>query len=360
MHVTNEVQAVEAPGAPGTEASRRAETPNWREALAPYAKPRLGRSLLELGTSVVPYLALSYAMYLSLSVSYLITLLLAIPAAGFLVRTFIIFHDCGHSSFFANRRANTWVGILTGLLTYSTYHTWRQEHAVHHATAGDLDHRGTGDVDTWTVDEYYGRSKAARLGYRLFRSPLVMFGLGPIWVVLIEPRFFPAWSRARYWKMILATDIVIVCQFGVLVAIFGWQPVLIVQLSVIWVGGAIGISMVYIQHQFEGVYWERNEDWNYAESALRGSSYCKLPRVLQFFTGNIGFHHVHHLASRIPNYNLSQAHRENPVFHGVPEITVWQGIMALRLKLYDEASGRLVTFREAGAARRQRAAVASQ
>lgn len=332
----------------------------WRETLAPYSKPTHSRSVAQLTTSIVPYLALIALMYWAVHVSVVGTMLLALPAGGFAMRVFIIFHDCGHSSFFANRRANTWVGILTGLLTYSTYHTWRQEHAVHHATAGDLDHRGTGDVDTWTVDEYYGRSKAARLGYRLFRSPLVMFGLGPIWVVLIEPRFFPAWSRARYWKMILATDIVIVCQFGVLAAIFGWQPVLIVQLSVIWVGGAIGISMVYIQHQFEGVYWERNEDWNYAESALRGSSYCKLPRVLQFFTGNIGFHHVHHLASRIPNYNLSQAHRDNPVFHGVPEITVWRGIMALRLKLYDEASGRLVTFREAGAARRQRAAVASQ
>lgn len=332
----------------------------WRETLAPYSKPTHSRSVAQLTTSIVPYLALVALMYWAVHVSVVGTMFLALPAGGFAMRVFIIFHDCGHSSFFANRRANTWVGILTGLLTYSTYHTWRQEHAVHHATAGDLDHRGTGDVDTWTVDEYYGKSKAARLGYRLFRSPLVMFGLGPIWVVLIEPRFFPAWSRARYWKMILATNIVIVCQFGVLVAIFGWQPVLIVQLSVIWVGGAIGISMVYIQHQFEGVYWERNEDWNYAESALRGSSYCKLPRVLQFFTGNIGFHHVHHLASRIPNYNLSQAHRDNPVFHGVPEITVWQGIMTLRLKLYDEASGRLVTFREAGAARRQRAAVASQ
>lgn len=170
------------------------------------------------------------------------------------MRVFIIFHDCGHSSFFANRRVNTWVGVLTGLLSYTTYHTWCQEHAVDHATGGDLDHRGTGDVDTWTVDEYYGKSAAARLGYCLFRSPFVLFGLGPIWVVLIEPRFFPAWSRARFWKTILATDIIIFGQLGILVAIFGWRPVLIVQLSVIWVAGAIGIWMVYLQHQFEGVY----------------------------------------------------------------------------------------------------------
>ena len=336
-----------SPAAPQVPEPCRLDASFWRETLAPYAKPTHSRSVVEMITSIVPYLALMALMYWTVQFSVVATLLLALPTGGFAMRVFIIFHDCGHSSFFANRRANTWVGVVTGLLTYSTYHTWRQEHAVHHATAGDLDHRGTGDVDTWTVDEYYGKSKAARLGYRLFRNPLVMFGPGPIWVVLIEPRFFPAWSRARYWKKILATDIFIFCQLGVLAAIFGLQSVLIVQLSVIWVGGAIGISMVYVQHQFEGVYWERNEDWNYAESALLGSSYCKLPRVLEFFTGNIGFHHVHHLASRIPNYNLRQAHLENPVFHGVPEITVWQGMMTLRLKLYDEASGRLVTFREA-------------
>jgi acyl-lipid omega-6 desaturase (Delta-12 desaturase) len=331
----------------------------WRETLAPYAKPTHSRSAVQMVTSIGPYLAIIAAMYWTVHVSLVATLLLAFPAGGFAMRVFIIFHDCGHGSFFANRRANTWVGIVTGLLTYSTYHPWRQEHAVHHATSGDLDHRGAGDVDTWTVDEYFGKSAAGRLGYRLFRSPLVMFGLGPLWVVLIEPRFFPAWSRARFWKAILATNVAIACQFGVLIALFGWQSVLIVQLSVIWVGGAIGISMVYIQHQFEGVYWQRNEDWNYAESALRGSSYCKLPRVLQFFTGNIGFHHVHHLASRIPNYNLSRAHRDIQVFHTVPEINVWQSVMALRLKLYDEVSGRLVTFGEAGAAHQRRASVAS-
>jgi omega-6 fatty acid desaturase (delta-12 desaturase) len=215
---------------------------------------------------------------------------------------------------------------------------------VHHATAGDLDHRGMGDVDTLTVAEYRALSPSGRLGYRLFRNPLVMLGLGPFWALMIEPRLVPAWARKRFWRVILATDAAIVLVIGGLVLLNGWFAVLVVQLPAAMLAGSVGIWLFYVQHQFEGVYWERHEEWSYAHSALRGSSYLKLPKILQFFTGNIGLHHVHHMSPRIPNYNLQRAHDENPVFHDVPTLTLWDGIRALRLKLYDEQSGTLVGF----------------
>jgi omega-6 fatty acid desaturase (delta-12 desaturase) len=263
------------------------------------------------------------------------------------VRTFIVFHDCTHGSFLPWRRANAWVGVACGVLVYSPFHSWRHEHAVHHATAGDLDRRGMGDVETLTVAEYAGRSRAQRLGYRLMRNPVVLFGLGPLWALILEPRLVPAWARKRFGRKIIATDVAIFALLGGLCALAGWRAVLVVQLIPALLAGAIGIFMFYVQHQFEGVYWERREDWNYADSALRGSSHLRLPKVLQFFTGNIGLHHVHHLNARIPNYNLQRAHDENPVFHDVPQLNLREGMRTLRLKLYDEASGRLVSFAEA-------------
>ena len=252
----------------------------WRAALSPYARPTLSRSALGLATSVVPYLALSALMYAALGVSYALTLVLAIPTAGFLSRTFIMFHDCAHGAFMATKRANTLLGTALGLLVFSDFRTWKHNHAMHHASAGDLDRRGAGDVPTMTVTEYQARSWRGRLAYRLFRNPLVMF---------------------------------------------------------------------YVQHQFEDAYWESSERWSYADAALRGSSYLKLPRVLRFFSGNIGLHHVHHLSARIPNYNLQRAHDDNPIFHGVPVISLADGLRAVRLKLYDERQGRMVTFAQAQA-----------
>jgi omega-6 fatty acid desaturase (delta-12 desaturase) len=265
------------------------------------------------------------------------------------VRTFIVFHDCAHGSFLPWRRVNTWLGVGCGLLVYSPFHSWRHEHAVHHATAGDLDRRGRGDVETLTVAEYASRSPAQRLGYRLIRNPLVMLGFGPLWALILEPRLVPSWARKRFGRKIIATDVALAALLAGLCALFGWRAVLLVQLPAAMLAGAVGIWMFYVQHQFEDVYWERKEDWSFVASALRGSSHLRLPALLRFFTGNIGLHHVHHLQARVPNYNLQRAHDENPVFHTAPELTLGDAVRALRLKLYDERSRRLVTFAEAAA-----------
>jgi omega-6 fatty acid desaturase (delta-12 desaturase) len=319
----------------------------WRERLAPYAEPDAGRSMLDIATSALPYLALTALTYVLLQVSWVFALVLAVPTAGFLLRTFIVFHDCTHGSFCPTRRANKWTGIACGLLVYTPFHSWRHEHAVHHATAGDLDKRGMGDVDTLTVSEYQALSRPGRLGYRLMRNPAVLLVLGPLWSLLLEPRLVPAWAR-RFWRQIIATDIVLVAIIAGLCALVGWQDVLLAQLPSAMLAGAAGVWLFYVQHQFEDVYWVHHEDWCYAESALSGSSYLKLPKILQFFTGNIGLHHVHHMSPRIPNYNLQRAHDEIPEFESAPTIGLWEGIGTFRLKLYDEKRGRLVTF---GAAR---------
>jgi acyl-lipid omega-6 desaturase (Delta-12 desaturase) len=319
----------------------------WRDTLAPYAKPDTRRALLDVATSAVPYLALTALMYALLPTSPLLVIALAIPAAGFLLRTFIVFHDCAHGSFLPWRRVNAWLGVACGLLVYSPFHSWRHEHAVHHATAGDLDRRGMGDVDTLTVAEYESLSAPQRLGYRLMRNPLVMLGLGPLWALILEPRLVPGWARKRFKRKIIATDLALVALVGGLCALAGWRAVLLVQLTPAMLAGAAGIWLFYVQHQFEDVYWERKEHWSYAASALQGSSHLRLPKVLQFFTGNIGLHHVHHLNPRIPNYNLQRAHDENPVFHQARELRLAEAVLAMRLKLYDESSGRLVSFAQA-------------
>jgi omega-6 fatty acid desaturase (delta-12 desaturase) len=316
----------------------------WRERLAPYGKADVRRGMLDLATSVVPYLILTAAMYILFPISIWLALPLAIPAAGFLLRTFIVFHDCSHGSFFPNRTANKLTGICCALLVYTPFHSWRHEHAVHHATAGDLDERGMGDVDTLTVAEYRARSPLRKLEYRLLRNPFVMLVIGPLWALLLEPRLVPAWARKRFWRVIIATDVAIVACLAGLYLMAGWKAVLLIQLPPAMIAGAAGIWLFYVQHQFEGVYWQRHDSWSYADSALRGSSYLKLPKILQFFTGNIGLHHVHHMSPRIPNYNLQRAHDENPVFHDVPTLTLGDGIRALRLKLYDEKTGTLVGF----------------
>ena len=326
-----------------------AEPPFWRDALAPYARPHLGRSLLDLATSLVPYLALLVLMYLALEVSYLLVLALAIPTAGFQMRTFIVFHDCAHGSFLRSKRANACVGAVLGLIVYTPFVSWRHSHAVHHATAGDLDRRGTGDVQTLTVAEYRGSSWRQRLAYRLFRNPLVMFGLGPTYAMVLQPRIVPRSARPRIQRSIIATDIVLVLLVGGLCWLVGWQQFLLVQVPVLLLAGAAGVWLFYVQHQFEDTYWQSAGNWSYADAALRGSSYLKLPRVLQFFSGNIGLHHVHHLSARVPNYNLQRAHDENPIFHEVPTLSLLDGLRAVRLKLWDEGRGRLVTFAEARA-----------
>ncbi len=326
--------------------------PNWRAVLAPYTQPDMGRSLLDLATSVLPYLVLTIGMYFLLGVSHLLVLALAVPAAGCLLRTFIVFHDCTHGSFMPSKRANAWVGRMVGLLVFSPFQSWRHEHAVHHATSGDLDRRGVGDLPTMTVAEYNAAGRWARLGYRLFRNPVVMFlTIGPIFSLVIMPRLINVrTARPRNRNSVLMTNAALVVLVGSLCLLLGWQSFLLVQGPAVMMAGGIGVWLFYVQHQFEDAYWESSDGWDYADAALRGSSYLKLPKVLQFFTGNIGLHHVHHLSSRIPNYNLQRAHDDNPVFHDVPVLTLSDGLRATRLKLFCEQRGRLVTFAEARAA----------
>ncbi len=323
------------------------------QALASYAKPHLGRALLDIATSVVPYFALSVLMYLSLEVSFLLTLAIAIPAAAFLLRTFILFHDCTHGAFVPTRRANTWLGIVLGVVVFSPFHAWRYNHAVHHGTAGDLDRRGTGDVHTLTVAEFNALPPRGRLLYRLFRNPLVMFGVGPLYSLVLQPRVISRSAQPRIQRSILGTNLALAAVAGAFCWLIGWEAYLLVQALPMLIGGAAGVFLFYVQHQFEDTYWERRDDWSFAESALQGSSHLKLRQPLQFFTGNIGLHHVHHLNARIPNYNLQRAHDENPVFHDVPTLSLWDGVRSVRLKLWDEERGRLVTFAEARPARAQ-------
>jgi omega-6 fatty acid desaturase (delta-12 desaturase) len=285
-------------------------------------------------------------MYVSLQVSYLLALALSIPAAGFLVRTFILFHDCAHGSLLPGRRANAWLGSVLGLMVFAPFARWRYEHAVHHATAGDLDRRFIGDVPTYTVAEYEAWSWTTRLGYRLFRNPAVMFGLGPIYAMLLEPRWAYPSAAPRIKRSVWATNLALVLVVGGLCWLLGWRDFVLVEAPLVWLAGGAGIWLFYVQHQFDHTYWQRSPQWSYEDAALRGSSYLQLPKVLQFFSGNIGLHHVHHLNSKIPNYNLQRAHDGESIVHSVPSISLGDGLRATRLKLWDEDAARLVTWRE--------------
>ncbi len=292
-------------------------------------------------------------MYMALDVSYWLVLLLAIPTAGFLLRTFILFHDCTHGSFFESRTANVWGGRIFGLLTFQCFTNWRFHHAYHHGSAGDLDRRGTGDVMTWTVDEYYSKSWGARTAYRLFRHPVVMFGIGPIWSLLVGPRVWAGSKPGKLRNSILLTNLAVVAMIAALCVAFGWQAVLLIYTPLIIIAGTAGVWLFFVQHQYEDVYWENTDSWDYSEAALRGSSYLKLPQPFQFFTGNIGLHHVHHLSARVPNYNLQRAHDEMDVFQQVPVLTVRKALRSSRLKLWDPSSKQLVGFAAAKASYRR-------
>jgi len=320
--------------------------PYWRETMAPYARPIFARTLLDIATSAVPFLLLWGAMYMALDVSYWLVLAISIPAAGFLLRTFILFHDCTHGSPFRSKAANTWVGRIAGLLVFQCFAKWRHSHAVHHGSAGDLDRRGTGDVMTWTVEEYYSRPWHQRLGYRLFRHPAIMFGIGPLWSLLIGPRFWLGSKKGKLRNSILLTNLALVVVIGAAMAIFGVTEVLLIEAPLVILAGTAGVWLFFVQHQFEDVYWENADGWSYSDAALQGSSYLKLPQPLQYFTGNIGLHHVHHLSSRVPNYSLQRAHDEIEVFQQVPVLTIGKSMRCSRLKLWDERSKSLVTFAE--------------
>jgi omega-6 fatty acid desaturase (delta-12 desaturase) len=315
--------------------------------VARYEEPSAARALLNLATSLFAYIALTVAMYLCLDISIWLTLALAVPASGFLLRTFIVFHDCAHGSFVRGKRGNLWLGRLTGLVVFQPFANWRHNHAVHHGSSGDLDRRGTGDVETLTAAEYAARPWSGRLAYRLFRSPAVMFGIGPIWSLMIGPRLWTKGMRPRQQHSVQLTNLALVVFLGALIWVVGPGAWLIVQMPTAVLAGVAGVFLFYVQHQFEDAYWESGEQWSYADAALKGSSYLKLPRLFQFFSGNIGLHHVHHLSAKIPNYNLQRAHDECPLFREVPVLTFVDGLRSIRLKLIDPASGRLLTWKQA-------------
>jgi omega-6 fatty acid desaturase (delta-12 desaturase) len=322
---------------------------HWVTMLAPYRESSLGRSLAELFVTVVPFVALWLAMLLSLRYSYWLCLLFAVPAAGFLVRLFMIQHDCGHGSFFRRRRANDWLGRVLGVLTLTPYGYWRRTHAMHHATSGHLDRRGTGDVDTLTVREYQSLPAWRRALYRLKRHPIVLLGLGPFYLFVLKHRLPAQLMRAGWapWLSVMTTNLAIAAVVGVLVALFGVRDFLLVQAPITLLASSAGVWLFYVQHQFEHTYWARGADWDLHTGALHGSSHYDLPPVLRWFTANIGIHHVHHLASRIPCYRLGEALRAHPELQGVSRLTLMESFRCLRLALWDEDRQRLVAFREA-------------
>lgn len=319
---------------------------SWQKAVEPYMAPSNWRSTLQVLNSVVPMLTLYYLMYRSLVLPYWVTLLMAFPTAGFTVRVFIIMHDCGHWAFFKSGRANAWVGTLCGILTNAPYHQWTREHAIHHATSGDLDRRGVGDVSTLTVAEYQALSSYEKLKYRLYRHPLVTMGIGPHFIFLFRSRFVGKYSLAREKRSVYFTNIALFSIWGGAIYAIGLVPFLAVWVPVQLIAGAWGVWLFYVQHQFEDTYWSRHKTWDYQLAALQGSSYYKLPRIVQWFSGNIGFHHIHHLCQKIPNYNLEACHNNNEYFQKAPTLTFWKSLKCARLKLWDEEKGRMVGFNE--------------
>lgn len=316
----------------------------WQEIVARYQNPDPIRSWWQVINTLIPYFLLWALMVYSLRISYWLTLLLAIPAAGFMVRTFIIFHDCGHGSFFRSKRANNWLGIITGILTFTPYYRWRHHHAIHHATAGDLDRRGVGDIHTMTVEEYQELPLGKKFLYHLVRNPLLMFTIGSTAVFLIAHRFAYKANGKRERYSVYWTNLALLGIFIIASLTIGWKTYLLVQMPVLILGTTVGVWLFYVQHQFEDVYWERHENWSFESAAFEGSSFYKLPKPLQWITGNIGFHHIHHLSPRIPNYNLEKCHNENPVFHTVEPLTLLGSLRCLSLRLWDEDKRRMVGF----------------
>lgn len=320
----------------------------WNARLAPYRQPDNWRATVEILVTAIPFAALWFAMWALSQVSFVLMLLLAIPTAGLMVRLFMIQHDCGHSAFFTSRKANDWVGRIFGVLTLTPYDYWRQSHALHHAGSGNLDRRGIGDINTLTVGEYLALGRLGRLKYRLYRHPLVMFGLGPSYLFILRHRLpLGAMAQGRMpWLSTIATDLAIAAVCGLLIYLVGLAAFLLIQLPIVMIGASVGVWLFYVQHQFERTHWERNTDWSHESAALHGSSYYDLPRPLMWITGNIGIHHLHHLSSRIPFHRLPQVLEDHPELKEVGRLTLWQSLRCVRLTLWDEDAKRLVSFRD--------------
>ncbi len=335
------------------EAASPVDVGEWKKIVAEFQKPSTSRALWQIANTLGPYALLWYFMFLTLAVSWWITLPLAMLSGAFLVRVFIIFHDCGHGSFLKSRKANDAVGFIAGMLTFTPYYHWRWEHAIHHASAGDLDKRGTGDVWTMTVQEYLESSPWKRFAYRLARNPVLLFVVAPLYLFVIRQRFPSSQANPRERRSVHWMNLAILAMAAGLGWIFGLVPYVLIQLTAMAVAGGAGVWMFYVQHQFEGVYWERGENWDYTAAALQGSSFYQLPKILQWFSGNIGFHHIHHLSSRIPNYNLERCHRSHPMFREVKPITLLSSLKSFSLRLWDEKLRKLVGYRHLRNLRRE-------
>ena len=323
-----------------------APSADWARCLDRYRTPSPTRSILELAITAVPLALLWLVAWVAVRNHIWWGLLLTIPAAAFLVRLFMVQHDCGHGAFFRQKAVNDWIGRVLGVFTLTPYDDWRLGHAMHHATSGDLDRRGVGDVSTLTVQEYQQLPLLRRIGYRLFRHPVVMFGFGPIFVFILRQRIPGRLGAWRSWLSVMGTNLGIAAFVVALMWLGGVGPFLMVQLPITLLAGTIGVWLFYVQHQFEGVVWARHASWNLRDAALHGSSHYDLPGPLGWFTANIGLHHIHHMSSRIPFYRLRQARREHPELDS-PRLSLMQSLRGLSLSLWDEANGKLVSFREA-------------
>ena len=328
--------------------------PKWGAIVAQYQETRVHRAIGQMLTTFVPLAATFWLMYLSLALPYIVTLLLAFPAAGLLVRSFIIMHDCGHGSFFKSRRANEIVGWITGVMTLTPFAQWRKDHALHHASSGDLDRRGHGDIETITVREYLSYTPKQQNRYRFVRNPWVMLGLGPIYLMLNQRRMIKGVDVNELQRFsVWSTNLAIVAFAAAFSWWIGFGAFFAIYFPAIYIAASAGIALFYVQHQFEDTYWTQHKEWDYATACIKGSSYFKLNPVLQWFTGNIGLHHVHHLGPRIPNYNLKRCHEENDLFHDVTILTLKEAALTLRLGLWDEDERRLIKFREFNARMKQ-------
>jgi omega-6 fatty acid desaturase (delta-12 desaturase) len=316
-----------------------------KDNVARFQAASVWRARWQLINSFLPYVLLWFAMDRALIVSYWLMLPIAILAAGFLVRIFIIFHDCGHGSFFESKRANNVTGALAGVLLLTPYRHWRWQHALHHGTAGDLDRRGSGDIWTLTVQEYLRSTRWRRLSYRLARNPIVLFVIAPLYVFAVHHRFAASMAPTRERQSVRRTNWALLGYTLLMSAAIGLKAFLLIQLTVSAIAGALGLWLFYVQHQFEGAFWARGADWNYTAAALQGSSFYKLPRILQWFTGNIGFHHIHHLSPRIPNYHLQQCHEADPFFSTIKPVTLLASLKFLTYRLWDEQRKVFVGFR---------------
>lgn len=337
-HSTNSVQRLAD--------NRKAEFVAWQATVAEYQRPSLWRASWQITTTVGGYALLWYAMYLSLAVSWWLTIPLAILAAGLSVRIFIFFHDCGHGSYFRSKQANRNWGFVFGVLTLTPYFRWRWHHARHHAGSGNLDRRGVGDIWTLTVRQYLEASRWRRFTYRLVRNPAALFLVGPLVQIMVKERIPATEDRPRERRSVWWANLAILIMAVALGSVFGWLNYLLIQLVVTLVAGSVGLWLFYVQHQFETTYWARSAEWNYIEAAVQGSSYYKLPKVLQWFSGNIGFHHVHHLNPSIPNYYLEKCHLSSPLFREVKPLTLRSSLKSLSFRLWDEPRRKLIGFRQ--------------